>query len=40
MKQRAVIRLLTFAGLLASAIAAKLKSAYETEALALSTMKM
>jgi transposase len=39
MEQRAVIHFLTFKGLLASAIPAKLKSVSETDSLALSTVK-
>jgi hypothetical protein len=39
MEQRAIIRFLVFKDLRASAIAAELKSVYETEALAPSTVK-
>jgi hypothetical protein len=39
MEQSAVIRFLTLKGVRASAIAAELKSVYETEALPLSTVK-
>jgi hypothetical protein len=38
MEERVVIRFLTFKGLLASATAAELKSVYDTEVIALSTM--